>query len=99
MSTIFDTWNKAAEQRARDYYADCIARSQARKETGGPSLTEMYAIYESLDPDIAENHEIVDWINEELYARCTLENCVGQQMSRLLSNLRLQLIILPIPLN
>jgi hypothetical protein len=99
MSTIFDAWNKAAKQRARDYHAACVARSQARKEAGGPSLAEMYATYESLDPDVAEDHEIVDAINEELFASGTLEDCVEQQMSRMISNLRLQLIILPIPLN
>ena len=41
MTTIFDTWTKAAELRARDYYAACVARSKARRETGGPTLAEM----------------------------------------------------------
>lgn len=80
MRTIVDDFIEAAEQRARDYYAACVARSQARREAGAPSLEEMSATYELLvaagggefNPQPDED-ALVEAINEELFARGTQE--------------------------
>jgi hypothetical protein len=107
MKTVVDDFIEEAERRARQWYETCRVRSQARREAG-VSLEMMYAAYDKLiaaggevdDPfNYSEADKLADAINEELFARGTVEDCIEQEMARYLSLAALQLIFMPVPLN
>jgi hypothetical protein len=89
-------WLKAAEKRARDWYAECCRRSAERAKTGVPTLEEMQEEYQRIvehgsgefNPTayLPDEDALVDAINEEYIASRSVEQCIEQELERMLGN-------------
>jgi len=94
----FYTWLKAATNINRDWWERCCDASAARRALGGPTLEEMYRDYELLqafggsefDPrdghSVTDADMLIDAINEEIFARGPFEDCLTQELDRMLFN-------------
>jgi hypothetical protein len=85
---FFIRWCQIAEQRARDYHAECRARSQARRAAGAPSLAELIAAYQSLAPvesgppsDQLSDDELMMAVQEETRAEDELRAIIEEEIT------------------
>lgn len=92
----FSLWLRAVAASAEAWQAECRTLARQRALAGGPTLAEMQHTYETLqacgggefdphDPRPDED-ELVDAINQEIFARASLAEVIAWEIERRLYN-------------